>query len=307
MDIEKIVVVTKKTPLEELIERYNTREQAQFYLEHLGADFGRYETQHETYKRAQKQLKDELPHGVRAQWIERETLPMFQFGENDTIVALGPDGLVVNLAKYLSGQTVVAFNPDPRHIDGILLPFRVTDAPVIWKRLASGNVPICNVTMARARTADGQQILAVNDLFLGAASHIAARYKIEYRGHGPKRRFRAASSFRRAPVQPVGGARLCAAPPNYAAKIATKPIIVSRWTRANWSFACANRSRVWRRAPTLSRAKLSWVTRLIWFRRCRRARVIFGDGVRTEDFIEWNAGVEVKIGVADEVLRFMAQ
>ena len=182
MAIEKIVIVIKKTPLEELIERYNTREQAQFYLEHLGADFGRYETQHQTYKRACEQLKSELPRGVRTQWIERETLPMFQFGEHDTVVALGPDGLVVNLAKYLNGQTVVAFNPDPRHIDGVLLPFRVADAPMIWKRLANNSLPVCNVTMARARTADGQQLLAVNDLFLGAASHVAARYKIGYRG-----------------------------------------------------------------------------------------------------------------------------
>ena len=35
----KIVVVTRKTALEELVERFNTREQAHFYLEHMGASF----------------------------------------------------------------------------------------------------------------------------------------------------------------------------------------------------------------------------------------------------------------------------
>ena len=301
MDIEKIVVVTKKTPLEELIERYNTREQAQFYLEHLGADFGRYEIQHETYKRAQKQLKDELPHGVRAQWIERETLPMFQFGENDTIVALGPDGLVVNLAKYLSGQTVVAFNPDPCHIDGILLPFRITDAPVIWKRLASGKVPICNVTMARARTADGQQILAVNDLFLGAASHIAARYKIEYRGHGEAQissgvivsTGAGSTGWRRSIV--CGAAKLCG----------------ENSDETDYRFALdARKLEFCVREPFESLAsgadiiageiKLGDTLDLV--SQMPQGGVIFGDGV-TEDWIEWNAGVEVVIGVADEVLR----
>ena len=44
------------------------------------------------------------------------------------IVVLGQDGLVVNTAKYLNGQPVVALNPDPRRIDGVLLPFVVSEA-----------------------------------------------------------------------------------------------------------------------------------------------------------------------------------
>ncbi|MBX6314604.1 MAG: sugar kinase, partial [Isosphaeraceae bacterium] len=39
----KVVVVTKKTALEELVERFNTREQAQFYIEHMGGRFDEYE------------------------------------------------------------------------------------------------------------------------------------------------------------------------------------------------------------------------------------------------------------------------
>ena len=37
--IEKIVLVTRKTRLEGLIERFNTRAQAKFYIEHSGGDF----------------------------------------------------------------------------------------------------------------------------------------------------------------------------------------------------------------------------------------------------------------------------
>ena len=33
--IEKLVVVTRQTALEELTERFNTREQARFYIEHI--------------------------------------------------------------------------------------------------------------------------------------------------------------------------------------------------------------------------------------------------------------------------------
>ena len=34
---DKIVVITRMTALEELIERLNSREQARFYIEHMGA------------------------------------------------------------------------------------------------------------------------------------------------------------------------------------------------------------------------------------------------------------------------------
>ena len=36
---EKLVLVTRRTRLEELIERFNTRGQAQFYIDHAGGDF----------------------------------------------------------------------------------------------------------------------------------------------------------------------------------------------------------------------------------------------------------------------------
>ena len=88
------------------------------------------------------------------------------------------DGLVVNTAKYLSGQPLLAFNPDPEHIDGILLPFRVKDAPGALRRLLAGQASIRQVSMAEAFLNDGQALLAFNDLFIGIQSHASARYHI---------------------------------------------------------------------------------------------------------------------------------
>ena len=34
--MNKIVIVSQKTRLQELIERFNTKEQAQFYIDHMG-------------------------------------------------------------------------------------------------------------------------------------------------------------------------------------------------------------------------------------------------------------------------------
>src|SRR5262245_10593698 len=104
----KIVVVTQKTALEELIERFNTREQARFYLEHLGIPFAGYQAAHDAYVAAVAALKKALPGGVRQQFIERSFLPNFLFDREDLVVTLGRDGLVVNTAKYLASQPLVA-------------------------------------------------------------------------------------------------------------------------------------------------------------------------------------------------------
>ena len=179
---DKVVFVTKKTPLEELIERHNSREQARFYVEARGATFARYEAEHDAYQQALETLKralSALPNGMRTQWIERDFLPQFSFGERDLVVALGPDGLVVNIAKYLDNQTLVAFNPDPARNDGVLLPFAVWLAEPVLRRASRGQGSVSRLTMASCTLNDGQQILALNDLFLGRRGHASARYELK--------------------------------------------------------------------------------------------------------------------------------
>ncbi len=39
---DRMVLITRKTRLEELIERFNTRAQAKFYIEHASGDFSSY-------------------------------------------------------------------------------------------------------------------------------------------------------------------------------------------------------------------------------------------------------------------------
>ena len=40
--MQKIIIITRKTRLQELVYQYNTAEQAKFYLEHMGIDFSDY-------------------------------------------------------------------------------------------------------------------------------------------------------------------------------------------------------------------------------------------------------------------------
>ena len=105
---DKLVIITRKTALEELVERFNTRDQARFYIDHMGGRFADYQEAHDAYHHALEFLHNAIPRGVRTQWIDRSFLPTFTFGSSDVAVVLGQDGLVVNAAKYLNGQPVVA-------------------------------------------------------------------------------------------------------------------------------------------------------------------------------------------------------
>jgi len=186
MDYEKIVLVTRQTRMEGLVERFNTRAQARFYIEHSGGSFDIYEREHDTYTAAVSRLHHSLQGLARVQVIERSHLPNFLFAPSDLVVTIGIDGLVANTAKYLGGQPLIAVNPNPEVIDGYLLPFTVEQTPqIVRKALQAGSrssLRIRQVRMAQAVLNDGQQLLAFNDLFIGVRSHISARYTLEYRG-----------------------------------------------------------------------------------------------------------------------------
>jgi hypothetical protein len=117
---DKVVIVTRKSALDELVERFNTRDQARFYIEHQGADFQDYLKEDETYHHALVEAERTLAGIGRVQTVDRAFLPNFIFAPEDTIVTLGQDGLVANTLKYLNGQPVVGVNPDPGRWDGKL-------------------------------------------------------------------------------------------------------------------------------------------------------------------------------------------
>ncbi|SDR30942.1 hypothetical protein SAMN05519103_01900 [Rhizobiales bacterium GAS113] len=181
-DDRKIVLIVRETRLDELIARFNTVQQAQFYVEHLGADFSDYLNEHRRYKEAVTQSQSILRDFGRVQRLERRYLSNFIFGPEDLVVALGQDGLVANTLKYLDGQHVIGLNPDPKRWDGVLLPFRVEDLAKVVTEEIKGRRPIKTVTMAKATLNTGTSLYAVNDLFIGPRSHVSARYALSVGG-----------------------------------------------------------------------------------------------------------------------------
>jgi hypothetical protein len=177
---EKIVLVTRKTRLEGLIERFNSRAQAKFYLDHSGGDYADYEREDATYRRAVDTVRRSLDVGLKLQVADRALVPTMLFTEHDLVVAVGQDGLVANTAKYVGEQPIVAVNPDPERFDGILLRYSPSQARDAVASLLEGRARVRNITLAEAALDDGQRLLAFNDLFIGARSHVSARYRIAF-------------------------------------------------------------------------------------------------------------------------------
>lgn len=178
----KVVVVTRRTRLDDLLARFHTREQARFYVEHLGADFGDYEQEDATYRAARAAVAAALEGRYRHQFVDRQYLPNFLFGDDDVVVALGQDGLVANTMKYLDGHPLVGLNPDPARWDGVLLPFHARDLAALLPGVLEDKRQERAVTMAQVSLSDGQELQAVNDLFIGPRSHTSLRYEIEADG-----------------------------------------------------------------------------------------------------------------------------
>ena len=181
---EHVIVVTRKTELEELTARFNTVAQARFYLERAGRDVDSIVQEHEDYHAVLDQVRYAIPSAVKSQLIDRQFVPQFTFNNDDMVITVGPDGLVVNTAKYLDRQPIIGVNPDPDKIEGVLLPFTGKKLTSRLAETLQGHAQIQDVTMASVVMGDGQVLLAFNDLFVGPKTHTSARYHIEQAGQG---------------------------------------------------------------------------------------------------------------------------
>ena len=180
MSIEYAIIIKNKTRLETLIERFNTKAQAKFYIERSGGDFNDYEKEHEVFHVSLSSVQRNLSTLLKNKIIERSFLPSFIFNDNQVIITVGQDGLVANTAKYVKQIPIVAVNPDQERYDGVLLPFNTDNFILAIEKVITNKYNSKLTSFAEAKLNDGQRLLAFNDLFIGATSHVSARYKITY-------------------------------------------------------------------------------------------------------------------------------
>ena len=180
MSIEYAIIIKNKTRFETLIERFNTKAQAKFYIEHSGGNFNEYEKEHEIFHCSLSKVQRNLSTVLKNKIVERSFLPSFIFNEKQVIVTIGQDGLVANTAKYVNQLPIVAVNPDQERFDGVLLPFNTDNFLTAINKVITNNYQSKLTSYAEATLNDGQRLIAFNDLFIGANSHVSARYQITY-------------------------------------------------------------------------------------------------------------------------------
>jgi NAD kinase len=180
MSVEYGIIIKNKTRLETLIDRFNTKAQAKFYIERSGGDFTDYEKEHEIFHNSLSTVQRNLSSVLKNKIIERSFLPSFIFNDKQVIITVGQDGLVANTAKYVKQIPIVAVNPDQERFDGVLLPFNSDNFLVAINKVIANNYNSKLTSFAEAKLNDGQRLLAFNDLFIGATTHVSARYQITF-------------------------------------------------------------------------------------------------------------------------------
>jgi hypothetical protein len=171
----RAVLVHRTTEYEELVARHGTHGQAAFFLASRGRDIEEVAERHRRARRALTEVIAAVSLTWRQAQVERADLDRFLFAPEDVVVVVGQDGLVANVAKYLSGQPVIGIDTDPGRNVGVLVRHRPRDAV---KLLPAAGGPVDELTMVEAVADDTQRLVALNEIYLGTPGHQTARYRL---------------------------------------------------------------------------------------------------------------------------------
>jgi len=299
----KIILITRKTRLENLIVRYNTIQQAQFYIEHLGSDFSDYINEDKQYKEVVAYIIQTLEALAYIQVVDRDFLPNFIFGKDDIVVVVGQDGLVANTLKYLESQPLIGVNPDPKRWDGVLLPFNIWDLEKVITEVFKKQRRFNEVTLAKVQLNDGQTLYAVNDLFIGQKTHVSARYTIEINGRNEQQSssgiiistgLGSTGWFKSILAGASGVASKC-----FSEQIALEQQDKFRWDSDFLYYTVREPYPSKWTSANLIFGKIDTQNNFKVLSQMPENGVIFSDGVES-DFLQFNSGTEATINVADK-------
>jgi NAD kinase len=174
----RVVVVSRRSELDELLVRHGTRAAADHFLRQRGRDLDEVTARHAAQQAALTAVDAAIPPEWRRGRVDRDDLPRFLFGPEDLVVAVGQDGLVANLAKYLAGQPVIGVDPEPGRNPGVLIRFRADAVGAVLRAVAGEEAVIRRLTMVAARLDDGQELMGLNEVYVGHSGHQSARYRL---------------------------------------------------------------------------------------------------------------------------------
>ena len=289
----RAVVVHRTSELDALVAHHGTPGQAAFFLESRGRDLAEVAAAHEALEEALATVAADIPAEWRRVRVERADLPRFGFEPGDVVVAVGQDGLVANVAKYLTGQPVIGVDPQPGHHPGVLVRHGAEDVRDLLRR--HPGLPTDSLAMVTARTDDGQQLTGLNEVFVGHASHQSARYTL------------------------VGG-------DGWRERQSSSGLLVGTGTGATgWCLSVARERRTADHLPDRRSSDLAWFVREAWPSpstgadhttgrlaptellrvRAESDLVVFADGMEG-DALRLTWGQELAVGLAEGALHLVA-
>lgn len=174
----RAVIVHRPTPLDEQLARHSTKAAAQFFVSSRGRSLAGVDARHDAVLAALDAVAATIPADWRRGMVARADLDRFLFEPEDIVVVVGQDGLVANVAKYLSAQPVLGVNPERGINPGVLVPLSVADVRDLLPAAAAGRAALERRTMVEAVTDDGQRVVALNEVYVGHPTHQSARYRI---------------------------------------------------------------------------------------------------------------------------------
>jgi len=175
----------------------------------------------------------------------------------------------------------------------------VEEASRAVQRCLEGTARVRSVTMAEARLNDGQRLLAFNDLFVGARSHISARYRIRF---GNREEPQSSSGI----IVSTGAGstgwlssvlHMAAGVMRFAGSRVEEPLVEMRWEDERLVFVVREPFKSRTSRIELVAGYIAAAEPLVVESRMPNAGVIFSDGIET-DFLNFNAGAIARIGVA---------
>jgi hypothetical protein len=174
----RAVFVVRETDFELLLTRHATRQQAGFFLSTRNQTMAGVESEHKRFESVLAAARAAVPEDWRQAVVKRGGLDRFLFAADDIVIAVGQDGLVANVAKYLGGQPILGVNAAPDRFDGVLMRVPLERLASTLPLAASGSCELQKRTMAEAFLDNGESLVALNELFIGHTSHQSARYTI---------------------------------------------------------------------------------------------------------------------------------
>lgn len=280
----RAVFVTRETDYELLLARHATRDQARFFLETRGQTIAVLEQRHAQLHETLRAARAAIPSDWRQAGLQRADLDRFLFGPEDVIVAVGQDGLVANVAKYLDGQPVIGLNPAPDIYDGVLVRVSIDKFAHLARATIKGDARIEERTMVEAVLDNGETLRALNEVFVGHRSHQSARYTLS--ALGMKEDQSSSGLIVASGTGATGWARSIMEATHEPLILGTEEAAVAFFVREPFPSMTTSTTL---HTGKLDAAPLSVTSRM------NEGGVIFADGIE-QDFVPFNWGQTVSIG-----------